>query len=64
MIGNNLLRLRKASGLSQVALAERAKINRRYYQSLEASMSSPTVEIAARLKKALRCEWNELLKGL
>jgi transcriptional regulator with XRE-family HTH domain len=64
MIGRNLHRLRKAKGWSQVDLAERANINRRYYQDLEASRRTPTVAVAMRLRKALRCEWNDLLKGL
>jgi len=64
MIGKNLLRLRKASGLSQVALSERAKINRRYYQELEASERNPTVRVAAKLRKVLKCKWDDILKGL
>ncbi len=64
VIGKNLLRLRKARGLSQVALAEKAGVNRRYYQDLEASVRTPTVMVASKLRKALRCDWNELLKGL
>jgi len=64
MIGNNLWRLRAASGLSQQALAEKAKIDRRYYQDLEASKACPSVAVAAKLKKAFGCEWDDLLNGL
>jgi len=32
--------------------------------TVEAGSSQPTIAVAARLRKALRCSWNELMKGI
>lgn len=64
MFGKNLRRLRLQKGLTQAKVAELADINRRYYQEVEASRKNPTIGVAARLRKALKVEWVELLKGL
>lgn len=44
---------RKKAGLTQVEVAEKAKISERYYQQLEAGTSRPTVDIAKLIAKAL-----------
>jgi transcriptional regulator with XRE-family HTH domain len=64
MFGQNLRRLRLKNGLTQAQVAESAKIHKRYYQDLEACLKIPSVVIAARLRKALRCDWNELTRGI
>ena len=62
-LGRNLARLRTAAGLTQEHLAEKAGISTRYVQDLEAGLYAPTIFVADALRKALSCEWSDLLKG-
>lgn len=62
--GRNLSRLRSAAGLTQELLAERAEVHARYLQKLESGNAHPSLIVLSRVKAALKCEWNELLKGL
>ena len=59
--GRNLARVRSARGMSQEELAERADIHSRYLQKLEAGVGHPSLVVLCRLKKALQCDWNDLL---
>jgi DNA-binding XRE family transcriptional regulator len=58
--GRNICRLRTALGLTQEKLAENADISRRYVQQIEAGEMNPTINVAARLRTALKCTWNDL----
>ena len=60
-IGRRLTRLRKAQGLSQYTLAEKAGISRDYLRDLEKGSSDPTVGMVTRLAKALKVTLMELL---
>ena len=62
--GKNISRLRSAAGLTQEALAEKADISVRYLQFVEAGRYTPTVTVAARVRKALGCSWDELCRSL
>jgi transcriptional regulator with XRE-family HTH domain len=62
--GRNLNRLRTAAGLTQEDLAEKSEISVRYLQFLEAGRYVPTVVVAGRIRKGLRCSWDELMKGI
>lgn len=62
-LGRNIARLRAVAKLTQEQLAERADISTRYVQDLEAGMYVPTIFLAASLRSALECEWDDLLKG-
>ena len=64
IFGRNLSRLRTEAGLTQEQLCELAEIDRSYLQRVEAGNSQPTVAVAARLRKALRCSWDELMQGI
>lgn len=64
ILGRNLNKLRTQKKLTQVLLADLAAIDRRYLQRIEAGESSPTIEVLAKLKRALGCSWNELLKDV
>jgi transcriptional regulator with XRE-family HTH domain len=64
IFGHNLSRLRVAAGLTQEQFCERADIDRSYLQRIESGASSPTVEVAHRLKRALGCSWEALMQGL
>ena len=62
-LGRNLARLRTAAGLTQELLAERAGISTRYVQDLEAGIYVPTIFLADSIRKVLKCDWSDLLKG-
>lgn len=61
--GKNVARLRARRKLTQEKLAEKAEVSARYLQSVEAGEYLPTLPTLARLKSALRCDWNELFGG-
>jgi transcriptional regulator with XRE-family HTH domain len=54
--------LRDAKGLSQAALAKKAKITREYVNRLEAGRYDPTVGVLQRLAKALGVPVTALLE--
>ena len=60
-MGQQIKRLRERRGLSQAALAARAKITREYVNKLEAGRYDPTVGVLQRLAKALGVNVTELL---
>ncbi len=53
-----------AKGMIQESLAERAEISHRYLQSIEAGSKQPGINVVARIRSALGCRWDELLKGM
>ena len=57
-----LKRFREAKGLSQEALALKARITREYVNKLEAGRYDPTVGVLKRLAKALGVPVTELLE--
>jgi len=57
-----LRRIRKAKGLTQDALAKKARITRIYVINLEAGKYDPTVGVAKRLARALGVPVTELLE--
>lgn len=64
LLGRNLVRLRMERGTTQEQLAEAADISHRYLQSLEAGQKQPSINVVAQLRLALKCSWDELLKGV
>ncbi len=62
--GQNLVRLRSGSNVTQERLAEMADIHPRYLQKLESGKAHPSLMVLTRLRKALDCEWNDLLKQI
>lgn len=60
--GAVLRRLRARAGMTQEALAEAAGISPRYVQALEQGLNVPSIYIGAALKKALKVDWDELVK--
>ncbi len=54
--------LRKARGMSQEALAERAGISRTYLARLETARQDPTLSTLEKLAKALKVPIEKLLK--
>jgi transcriptional regulator with XRE-family HTH domain len=61
-LGMTLKRFREAKGLSQEALARKARITREYVNKLEAGRYDPTVGVLKRLAKALGVPVTELLE--
>ena len=53
MVGENVRRLRLASGVSQAKLAERMGVDRAYISGLEKGERNPTVVTVWHLSKAL-----------
>ena len=64
VLGRNINRLRMERGLTQDDLAERAEIDRRYVQRIEAGTANPGIDVICRLRKALRASWDDLLRGV
>jgi transcriptional regulator with XRE-family HTH domain len=61
-LGKNVYRLRQLNGVTQEQLSELVQIDRRYVQRIEAGTANPGVDVLARLKKAFRCSWEDLLE--
>ena len=59
--GANVRRERVAAGLTQERLAEKADLNIRTLQSIEAGEMNVLVTTAMRLQKAMGCDWNDLM---
>ena len=61
VFGANIRRERVAAGLTQERLAEKADLNIRTLQSIEAGQLNVLVTTAMRLQKAIGCDWKKLL---
>ena len=64
IFGQNVHRLRMRLRMTQEQLCERAEIDRSYLQRIEKGTSSPTVEVAVRLRAALGCPWDDIFAGV
>lgn len=62
IVATNLRRLRHAKGLSQEALAERAKIDRNYVGMIEREENSPTIKVLEKLADALEVDPLEFIR--
>ena len=60
-LGSNLRRERTVRGLTQEQLAERAELNPRTLQKIEAGDITILVTTLVRLREALGCDWKRLL---
>jgi transcriptional regulator with XRE-family HTH domain len=58
----NVVRLRKAGGLTQEALAERAGLSARYVSSIERAVVSASVTVLGRVADALKVDPCELIR--
>ncbi|MEM1223942.1 MAG: helix-turn-helix transcriptional regulator [Verrucomicrobiota bacterium] len=58
----NVSKLRQRTGMTQVMLADRAPMNRRFLQQIEAGEASPTIDTLVKIKRTLCCSWEELLE--
>jgi transcriptional regulator with XRE-family HTH domain len=62
MLGENVRRLRLASGISQAKLAERMGVDRAYISGLEKGERNPTVLTVWHLSKALKVAMREFFE--
>ncbi len=62
IFAENLRKHRKAANLSQEELAHIAEIERGYVSQLERRLNSPTIDMLARLAKAIGVEPYQLLE--
>ncbi len=60
--GGNVRRLRSERGITQDKLAELADLNIRTIQKIEAGQTNILITTAARIQKALRCDWGRLMR--
>jgi transcriptional regulator with XRE-family HTH domain len=58
----NLRKCRRAKGLSQEELADRAKIDRTYVSAIERSVYAATIDVVDRLARGLGIEAADLLR--
>ena len=59
-IGANLRRARDSRNITQQVLADRADLDIRTLQRIEAGQMNASITIVIRLKNALKCPWQEL----
>ena len=60
--GRNLSRERNAKNITQEKLAELSDLNVRTIQKIEAGQTNILITTLKRIKKALKCDWDSLLK--
>jgi len=61
VFGANVRRLRTARGVTQERLAELTDLNIRTVQKIEAGQTNILITTAARIQKALACDWGRLM---
>jgi transcriptional regulator with XRE-family HTH domain len=64
VVGRNIHRIRMKKKLTQEQLAERAGVDLRSLQRIEAGRWNMTVDYLSRFKQALGCRWRDLIWGL
>ncbi len=60
--GGNVRRLRAERNVTQEKLAEQADLNIRTIQKIEAGQTNILITTAARIQKALSCDWDKLMR--
>jgi len=61
VFGSNVRRSRTDQGMTQEKLAELADLNIRTVQKIEAGQTNILITTAARIQKALACDWAGLM---
>lgn len=64
IVGRNISRLRNEREITQEKICELADVDRAYYQRVESGKQNMTVEYLDRMRKALKCQWADLFRGL
>lgn len=63
-VGRNINRLRNEAKFTQEQLAEKADIDRRSLQRIEAGQWNMTVDYLDRLRRSLKSSWADIFHGL
>jgi transcriptional regulator with XRE-family HTH domain len=63
-LGLNIHKLRVEAKLTQNELSDLAEIDRSFIQRIEAGINSPSAEVLVRLRRALKCTWDQLFRGV
>ena len=61
-LSNNLEEIRKAAGLTQLELSERAEVSRKSINAIENGIYVPSTVLALKIAKTLKCTVEELFK--
>ena len=64
IVARNISRLRYEREISQEKLCELADVSRGYFQRVESGKRNMTIEYLDRVRKALKCRWADLMRGL
>ena len=64
VVAENIYRMRRARGLTQVQLCDFAVVNRSFYQRVEACTENVSIEYLEKLRPVLKCTWADFFKGL
>ena len=64
IVARNISRLRYEREISQEKLCELAGVSRGYFQRVESGKRNMTIEYLDRVRKALKCQWADLFRGL
>jgi len=64
ILGKNVYSLRQRQKMTQEELSEYAEIDRRYVQRIEAGTANLGIDVMERVRRALKCRWDELLRGI
>ena len=62
LVGQNVRRIRLATGLTQEALAERTGLSQQYISGIESGRRNPTIITLFELSQVLRVQAYELIK--
>lgn len=61
VVARNVAELRRAAGLSQEELADRAEVDRTYVSQVERGLRNLTISVLARISRALKTTPDKLL---
>ena len=64
IVARNISRLRYERGITQEKICELADVDRGYYQRVESGKQNMTIDYLDRMRKALKCQWADLFRGL
>ena len=64
IVARNISRLRGDRGITQEKLCELADVSRGYFQRVESGKGNMTIDYLDRMRKALKCQWADLMRGL
>jgi transcriptional regulator with XRE-family HTH domain len=63
-LGENLIKLRKKAGLTQMRLASDAGLELSTVHRIESAKTDTSISTLARIRKAINCKWSDLLKDV